>query len=282
MSQACCVPVLMYHHVSPSSGMITISPANFESQIAGLAAQGYRSLTTSEFAGFMAGKPVPPKSVLITFDDGYLDNWVYAHPVLERHGMTATLFIITGLIGDGPARPHAGTSSALPETPSHQIAKECMFSGEPDRVMLRWSEIQAMRSAGTFEFHSHTHTHTRWDLQCSTTSEKCERMQEELRLSRASLQNHLGQVSDHFCWPQGYVDDDYLRLAREAGFRHLYTTDAYGQNIPGGRIDHIYRFAVRNRPFPWLVQRTWLAAHPWVGPVYNRWKAWNRARRKKN
>lgn len=275
------VPVLMYHHVSPSAGMITTSPTHFESQIAGLAKHGYRSLSTAEFAGFMSGKPVPPKSILITFDDGYLDNWVYAHPVLERYGMQATLFIITGLIGDGPVRPHAGHSNVLPETPTHHAAKEYMFSDEPDRVMLRWSEIQAMQSAGTFEFHSHTHTHTRWDLLCPTASEKCERMQQELSLSRECLQSHLGQVSDHFCWPQGYVDDDYVRLAQDAGFRHLYTTDAYGQNLPGGRIDHIYRFAVRNRPFPWLAQRTWLAAHPYVGPVYNRWKAWNRARRKK-
>lgn len=282
MTQAYSVPVLMYHHVSPSPGMITTSPENFESQIAGLAKHGYRSLTTSAFAEFMAGKPVPPKSILITFDDGYLDNWVYAHPVLERYRMTATLFIITGLIGEGPVRPHAGQSSVLPETPTHKLSKEYMFSNEPDRVMLRWSEVQAMRASGTFEFHSHTHTHTRWDLLCHTAAEKCQRMQDELAQSRASLHNHLGSVSDHFCWPQGYEDEDYLRLAREAGFRHLYTTDAYGQNLPGGRIDHIYRFAVRNRPFPWLAQRTWLAAHPWVGPVYNRWKAWNRARRKKN
>ena len=281
MTQAYSVPVLMYHHVSPSPGMITTSPANFESQISGLAKHGYCALSAREFAAFMAGEPVPPKSILITFDDGYLDNWVYAHPVLERYGMKATLFVVTGMIGDGPARPYAGQSASLPETPTHKIAKEYMFSDEPDRVMLRWSEIQAMQDAGTFEFHSHTHTHTRWDLQCATAQQKCERMQEELSLSRAALVKHLGAVSDHFCWPQGYVDADYLRLAHEAGFRHLYTTDAYGQNLPGGQIDHIYRFAVRNRPFPWLAQRTWLAAHPWAGPLYNRWKAWNRARRKK-
>lgn len=281
MTQAYSVPVLMYHHVSPSAGMITTSPANFESQIEGLAKHGYRALSTSEFGAFMAGEPVPPKSILITFDDGYLDNWVYAHPVLERYGMKATLFVVTGLIGEGPVRPYAGQSASLPETPTHKVAKEYMFSDEPDRVMLRWSEIQAMQEAGTFEFHSHTHTHTRWDLQCATAQQKCERMQGELSQSRATLVKHLGSVSDHFCWPQGYVDEDYLRLAHEAGFRHLYTTDAYGQNLPGGRIDHIYRFAVRNRPFPWLAQRTWLAAHPWVGPLYNRWKAWNRARRKK-
>ena len=70
MNRAYCVPVLMYHHVSPSAGMLTTSPRNFERQIAGLARAGYHALTTGEFAGFMAGEPVPEKSQLITFDDG--------------------------------------------------------------------------------------------------------------------------------------------------------------------------------------------------------------------
>ena len=91
----------MYHHVSPSAGMITTSPANFESQIAGLAKHGYRALSTSEFGAFMAGEPVPPKSILITFDDGYADNHDIALPILKRHGLTATFFIATGFLDGG-------------------------------------------------------------------------------------------------------------------------------------------------------------------------------------
>src|SRR5690606_31029428 len=127
-------------------------------QVRGLSERGYRSLRAQEFAAFLEGAPLPKKSVLITFDDGYLDNWVYAHPVLKRYGMSAVLFAITGFIGEGPARPYAGQGKALPPCPPHHLAKAQMFSAERDAVMLRWSEVHEMVRAGTFEIHSHTHT----------------------------------------------------------------------------------------------------------------------------
>ena len=108
------VPVLMYHHVTPAGGMIAATPDVFEDQIARLARAGYQSLSADQFAACLAGAPVPERSVLITFDDGYLNNWVHAHPVLARHGMRAVLFIITGWIGDGPVRPHAGRARCPP------------------------------------------------------------------------------------------------------------------------------------------------------------------------
>lgn len=279
MKHAHSVPVLMYHHVSPAKDMITTSPENFERQIRGLAKGGYHALSTEEFAGFLAGKPVPAKSILITFDDGYLDNWVYAHPVLKKYKMQATMFIVTGIIGDGPVRPVHGESPSLPEMIPHRLSKTMVAAGDSDPVMLRWSEVDAMRKAGTFEFHSHTDTHTRWDQICTNRQDCLDQMKLELSRSRETLQAKMGFVSDHFCWPQGYFAEDYVRLAQDAGFKYLYTTFAHGLNLRGNDPAHIYRFAVRNRGFYWLCQRIWLASHPWIGPLYNRWKLWKRAKR---
>lgn len=263
----------MYHHLSAQPGSLSVTARQFESQIQGLARCGYQSLSSSQFAAFMAGTaPAPKKSVLITFDDGYLDNWVYGHPVLQRYGFSAMLFSITGLIGDGEARPHEGQQGQLPACAPHHQAKQIMFTDQRDDVMLRWSEIQAMVRAGTFEIHSHTHTHTRWDLQCQSADEKCARLTEDLEMSRATLIKRLGAVTSHLCWPQGYFDTEYVRVARQQGFQCLYTTDARGQNIPAGNMEHIHRFAVRNRSYQWLKQRIWLATHPTWGPVYNAWK----------
>ncbi|KOF53961.1 MULTISPECIES: polysaccharide deacetylase family protein [unclassified Achromobacter] len=271
------IPVLMYHHVTPAGGMIAATPQVFEDQIARLARAGYQSLGTDEFSLFLAGGSVPERSVLITFDDGYLNNWIYAHPVLQRYGMRAVLFTITGWIGDGPARPHAGQGGVLPPTPDHHACKQLIAEGRTDEVMLRWSEIEAMRAAGTFEFHSHTHTHTRWDRVCGQdAAAKRGHIEEELRVSRDTLARRLGQASDHLCWPQGYFDADYLEAAREAGFRHLYTTDPFGQNRPGADPEHIYRFAVRNQGGAWLNRRIWLSRHPFWGPRYHAWKAWKK------
>ncbi len=276
MKYAQTVPVLMYHHVSPVDGMITTSPINFESQLQWLKRRGYQTLTTDQFAGHLDGRPVPAKSVLITFDDGYLDNWVYAYPLLKKYGYSAVVFLVTSWINDGPVRHHMGQGE-LPVTPSHTECEKLIEQGRSDEVILRWSEIEAMQADGTFEFHSHTHTHTRWDK--THPDEKNRRMAEELALSKESLEAHLGKPSEHFCWPQGYFDTDYVKLAQQAGFRYLYTTQAFGQNRAHTDPAAIYRFAVRNTSGNSVGRRISIAAHPLIGPLFNRWKLWKRARR---
>lgn len=273
------VPVLMYHHVSPVEGMINVSPANFEDQLKWLSRRGYRSLTCDEFAAHLEGKPVPRRSVLITFDDGYLDNWVYAYPLMKRYGFHGVIFLVTSWIGQGPQRPCMG-QDGLPETPSHRDCEDRIEAGRADEVMLRWSEIETMRADGVFEFHSHTHTHTRWDLG-PQRDKKNEHMQQELQASREVLQDRLGSVSQHFCWPQGYFDEDYIRLAQEVGFRYLYTTQAFGQNLPGMDPARIHRFAVRNTTGNSVGRRIVVGSNPLIAPVFHRFKLWKRARRER-
>ena len=275
MSQS--VPVLMYHHVSPVEGMINVSPANFEDQLKWLSRRGYRSLTCDEFAAFLDGQPVPRRSVLITFDDGYLDNWVYAYPLMKRYGFHGAIFLVTSWIGEGPQRPFMG-QDGLPETPSHRDCEDRIEAGRADEVMLRWSEIAAMRADGVFEFHSHTHTHTRWDLSPERDN-KNTHMQRELQDARQVLEDKLGSVSQHFCWPQGYFDDDYIRLAQDAGFRYLYTTQAFGRNQPGMDPARIHRFAVRNTTGDSVGRRIVVGTHPLIAPAFHRFKLWKRARR---
>src|SRR3546814_14360837 len=95
-------------------------------------------------------------------------------------------------------------------------------------------------------------------------------MAQGLAESRAALQAHLGGVSEHLCWPQGYFDADYINVAHEAGFRYLYTTRAFGQNREGTNPAGIYRFAVRKNSGPSLGRRLWNAANPLLGPLFNR------------
>lgn len=265
------IPVLMYHHVADKHESLTVTYKNFESQIKGLAENGFTAIGANDLASFYAGGSLPKRPILLTFDDGYLDNWVYAHPILEKYNMKAILFIVTGLIGDGPVRPFNGQDTQLPACAGHHQAKKIMFTDQRDDVMLRWSEVQAMQSAGTFEFHSHTSSHKRWDL--LDANSKNENIRLDLEQSKHDLELHTGSNSPHLCWPQGYFDADYKNIASELGFRFLYTTDARGQNFANGDSSHIYRFAVRDRSFGWLRQRVWLATHPVLGPLYNKWKS---------
>ncbi|SAL12163.1 polysaccharide deacetylase [Caballeronia sordidicola] len=268
MKTARAVPVLMYHHVSPAAGAVTVSPANFADQMAMLAREGYTTLGARAFSAYLAGEPVPEKSVVLTFDDGYLDNWVHAHPVLAQHGFTAIGFLVSGWVNDGPVRPNtASASSNVPELLGHTESKAAIEAGETDKVIARWSEIHAMREAGTFEFHSHTHTHTRWDRVSTDAAAKRAGLRHDLLRSRATLEENLGEASDHLCWPQGYFDTDYLEEAAAAGFRHLYTVQP-GTNTQHGDPGNIFRLDVRNKPAPWLKSRMWVHSRPLVSRLY--------------
>ncbi|CAB3762190.1 polysaccharide deacetylase family protein [Paraburkholderia solisilvae] len=276
------VPVLMYHHISPSPGMITVTPHHFAQQMACLAQRGYRTLSAGELGRYLSGQPVAPKSVVITFDDGYLDNWVHAHPVLQKHGFSAICFLVSAWPGEGPVRPHAASddSRPLPRLLNHAEGEAAIANGRADDAILRWSEIDEMRRCGTFEFHSHTHTHVRWDRVARSRDEKRERLRDDLVRARAMLRLRLGEDSDHLCWPQGYYDDDYREVALGIGFRYFYTcasgTNAFafgrrsGPSWPSPALNghSIRRLEVRNKPAPWLASRLWVHSRPLVSSVY--------------
>jgi peptidoglycan/xylan/chitin deacetylase (PgdA/CDA1 family) len=272
------VPVLMYHHISTSPGMITVSPEHFAQQMAHLAQAGYRTIGAAQLADFLAGGEVPEKSVVITFDDGYLDNWVHAHPVLQRHGLTALCFLVSGWPGAGEVRANASNAmaDALPPLLDHHAGERAIDAGRTDEVILRWSEIEAMRAARTFEFHSHTHSHVRWDQVAASRDEKRASLGADLHAARETLQHRLGEVSDHLCWPQGYYDDDYREVARAAGFRHFYTchpgTNASAQPAHASPERSINRLEVRDRPASWLASRLWVHSRPAISRAYLRIK----------
>ena len=266
MSHGQPLPVLMYHHISPKPGLVTCSPENFRAQMEWLAKNGWKTLSTAAFAEALATGQIPRKSVLISFDDGYLDNWVYAHPVLQELGQRATIFLITGWVGDGPQRAHAG-ESGWPDVPNHNEAMVAAANGQLDTAFLRWSEVDAMRAAGTFDFHSHTHSHTRWDRTVADQAARDAALAADLATSRATLSAQLGDVSPHLCWPQGYFDAAYQRVAKEAGFTHLYTTEP---GVVRSDVDLacIPRLVVKDKPAAWFGQRLGLYGRPLLSALY--------------
>jgi peptidoglycan/xylan/chitin deacetylase (PgdA/CDA1 family) len=91
------IPVLMYHKVwNGKSDKLTITPERLREHWIFLKDQGYHTLSLQEYLEIVKGeKPPADKSILITFDDGYRNNLVYAYPMLREFGMKATFFIIT-------------------------------------------------------------------------------------------------------------------------------------------------------------------------------------------
>ncbi|MDQ3261744.1 MAG: polysaccharide deacetylase family protein [Pseudomonadota bacterium] len=271
MSQhAQAVPVLMYHHVSPNPGLVTVSPGTFTDHMGYLARAGYTTLTADQFLGFLQGSyPAPSNSVLITFDDGYLDNYVYAYPTLRSLGLHAVIFCVTGWLSDGRPRNHVGASTALPTCPNHSACKQVIAAGRADEVMLRWSEVQQMSDDGTIEVHSHTHTHTRWDKLIPDAEQRTKELDQDLLHSQQTLLARLGKQSNHLCWPQGYLDAAYQTAATRLGFVAQYTTLQH-VNTRTTAPNHIGRFVAKDLPANWLATRLFLYSRPIMGSLYHR------------
>ena len=182
------IPILLYHAVTdrPSDFIApyTVSPATFRRHLAAVAATGATTLTVSGMLAALAGGTLPERSVLVTFDDGYLDTLTAAAPALAEHGMTSTVYVTTGVVG--------GTSPG----------------GD---VMLSWPQVGELAALG-HEVGAHSHTHPQLDTLSVAA------MQREIEGSRARLQAGTGLPVDSFAYPHGYSDARVRRAVRSAGF----------------------------------------------------------------
>ena len=259
------IPILMYHHVSPHPGLVTISPETFEAQMRYLSENQFYCMTPEEVEHYIdTGEPVPAKSVLLTFDDGYLDNYAYAYPILKKYNLKATLFGITAWFRDGPVR---SIEEAQSLTKDHVDCAYAIRDGLHDSVMIRWSELQKMISEGVFNLHSHTHTHTRFDKMPAPRAAQIAALDHDLALSTQTLKEKLNIDSAHLCWPQGHYDDEYIKAAKSAGFRMLYTTQKR-PIVPGCDKSRLGRIVIKDKAGFWFASRLWIYSKPTFSKIY--------------
>jgi peptidoglycan/xylan/chitin deacetylase (PgdA/CDA1 family) len=253
----CAVPILTYHHVNPLEGdMVTISVDHFEDQMAFLRRRGYHTLFISELVEWMEGKKMlPKKSVALTFDDGFWDNYTYAFPVLKKYNLKATIFIVTGWVSQGN-----GTDLARKVIP-HQQGNQLAASGEGRQISMTWGEVKALQDSGLIEIESHTHSHNK-ELHMDKPA-----LLEDLRYSRQAIFDHLNKESTCLCWPGGRYNPESVQAAREAGFKALCTTKR-GLNQLGGNPLELKRVTVPDSGYPWLRKTIFLFSHTLSGKLY--------------
>jgi len=256
----------MYHHVNTRAGLVTISPDNFSAQMAWLAHHEYHTASCVDLERFLDGEPLPARSVMLTFDDGYLDNYVFAFPILRKYRLRAVVFAVTDWLGDGAVRPLAG-EVGQPELLNHRECIERIGAGHPDPVVMRWSEAERTRADGAFEFQSHTASHTRWDKKGTNPFTKASSLADDLARSRKALQERLAIQGTHLCWPQGYFDADYLTVAGEQGFRYLYTTQP-GTVTAQTEANRLPRIVAKDKGAAWLSSRLSLYGSPRLAKWY--------------
>ncbi|MDA8087013.1 MAG: polysaccharide deacetylase family protein [Nitrospiraceae bacterium] len=147
------VPVIMYHSVGRCIpdwrwSFLTVPLRVFEDQMEWLYRAGYRTANLEELYGHVSGRRLlPEKSVVLTFDDGYLDNWTHACPVMSRYGFSATVFVTPEFVDKRDiVRPPIGktTGGAAPEV----------------RGFMSWRELKEASDSGVLSVQSHLMTHT--------------------------------------------------------------------------------------------------------------------------
>jgi len=191
------VPVLMYHEVNEPAqawSRLAVSPAAFREQLAYLHDAGCTTLTAGRLAALLAaGDQVPPRTVVLTFDDGFEDFHRHAVPALAWHGFTATVFVTTGWVRD------AGAAAAA-SRPGH---------------MLSWAQVAEVTSAG-MEVGAHSCEHPKLDQLPAG------RLRDELYGSKARLEDELGIPVPGLAYPYGYSNAAVRQTARAAGYGYGY------------------------------------------------------------
>lgn len=202
------VPILMYHYVNdeePLRSKLGVSVAGFEKQMRFLKEHRYNVVTLNELVDLLqAKKKIPLKTVAITFDDGYLDNYINAYPILKKLKLPAAIFVVVNRIGKRLGN---------------------------DEYMT-WPQIQEMADSGLITIGSHSMNH----LNLSEVDSE-EKLRYEIFESKKILEEKLkkkidGSTTlriDFFSYPFGGVNPKTRSLVIEAGYKA-----GAGTNFPKG------------------------------------------------
>jgi peptidoglycan/xylan/chitin deacetylase (PgdA/CDA1 family) len=192
------IAILTYHSLDAAGSINSMAPQMFEDQMACLADLGFRGIALRDAVAHRAERGSwPTKCVVLTFDDGYANFYDVGHPVIARHGFTATLFLVTGHVG--------GVNNWGPSPP-----------GLGEQRMLSWQQVAELATHG-IEVGAHTQTHPNL---CEVPAAHVAR---EIVASREDIENHLQRSVDSFAYPFGHVSAAAEDVVRQE-FRIACTT----------------------------------------------------------
>jgi peptidoglycan/xylan/chitin deacetylase (PgdA/CDA1 family) len=210
------VPILMYHYLSvpPADADrfrldLSVTPDHFREQLAWLKAQGYETISLYQLLSALnTGSPaLPERPIILTFDDGYADNYQYAFPLLKEYGYTATFFILT----DVTDRSEPG--------------------------YLTWEMLREMSDAGmSIEVHGREH----FDF----SNRNHDWLVYHLLGPMQTIEANLGYTPRFIAYPLGSYDAQVIATAQELGYWGGITTH-YGRQHSGGNPFEVQRLRVR-------------------------------------
>lgn len=181
------VIVLNYHMVEDKDIALSVLPKDFDAQMAYLKEHDFHPISTQElYRALTEGIELPKNPVLITFDDGYLDNYTVAYPILKKYGFKAAFFIVTGFLDD------------------------------KNPLYMSWEQLKEMAKDG-MDFESHTVSHK----SLTDVSEDVARY--EIQKSKERLEEELGKKVLFLAYPTGTYNLHIAQMLRDAGYKGAFT-----------------------------------------------------------
>jgi peptidoglycan/xylan/chitin deacetylase (PgdA/CDA1 family) len=195
------VPILVYHSVMPhhpgqtaEQRVLNVDDSVFVAQMRYLVDGGYHVVSFAALVDALEGRDtLANRAVVITFDDGWENQYRHAFPILRRFGLTATFFVFTTPIGK-------------------------------DTKLMTWEQLRELQDAG-MTIGSHTRTHP-------VLPDYHAALHNEVAMSRADIEQHLGHAPDFFAYPFGEWDAQSAAWARTAGYRAARTYRGGAWNAP--------------------------------------------------
>ena len=189
------VPILMYHYVSvppPNADIyrldLSVTPDRFATHLLALSSTGYTTISLYDLLAHLTqGTPLPQKPVILSFDDGYRDNYENAFPLLQEFGMTATFFVVTDYINEGLS------------------------------AYLTWEMAREMQAAG---MHIESHARTHVDLR----NRKDSFLIWQALGSVETIESELGMRPRFITYPSGHYDANTIRIFKDIDFWAGLTT----------------------------------------------------------
>lgn len=211
------VPVLLYHHIQPNSlskekGQANISVDNsaFDQQMAYLTSHGYTPITAKQLVDALRTKSgLPPKSIVLSFDDGYKDIYDYAFPIFQKYHISVNLMLATGLLGGGD--------------------------------YLSWGQVEEMGRSGLVYFVDHTWSHY------ALGKGNVDKIKFEIETAKQQIEQHTGQAVNILAYPYGSVGAAATQVLQDDGFLGAFTSNS-GYTQCDSFILSLHRNRIGNAP----------------------------------
>lgn len=217
--------ILLYHNIDSSS------KHNFEKQMQFIK-KHMQPISLNKLIDYLIKKkPFPPKSIVITLDDGYENFYHYAYPILKKYQIPATIFLVTGYI---------------------DTAKNFWWDNSS---ILSWSQIKEMAKNNNIDFGSHSINH----YNLTTLSDK--EIEKELKSSKEKIEQELNKPVRGFCYPFGkkeHYNQKIKELVIKAGYQYAVTAE-FGHINQSSDLFLLKRVSAGNEPLPYFVRDLALA-----------------------